>query len=107
MIMMKKFVLTLAVIAVGLLVPQILIAREAILPDSATSMSFKLPQADPQPCARADLTIKAGETDAAMGGARSTPFVLTNVSKTACTLKGYVALDLLNKAGKVVKRATK
>jgi len=105
--MMKKFVLALAVVGFGLLVPQISIAREARPQPAGRSMFFNLPPADPQPCAREDLTIKAGETDAAMGGVRSTPFVLTNVSKTSCTLKGYVALDLLNKAGKVVKRAAK
>ena len=36
-----------------------------------------------------------------------TPFVLTNVSKAPCTLEGYASLELLNKAGKLVKRATK
>lgn len=64
-------------------------------------------QSSTQPCAREDLKIKEGETDAAMGGVRRTPYVLTNASKAPCTLKGYPALELLNKAGAVVKRATK
>jgi hypothetical protein len=42
-----------------------------------------------------------------MGGVRETPFVLTNVSKAPCTLKGYPSLELVNKAGALVKRATK
>ncbi|HYW70651.1 MAG TPA: DUF4232 domain-containing protein [Pyrinomonadaceae bacterium] len=64
-------------------------------------------QAAGRVCERADLKIKEGETDAAMGGVRRTPFILTNASASACTLKGYVALELLNQAGAVVKRATK
>jgi uncharacterized protein DUF4232 len=64
-------------------------------------------QSGAQTCARQDLRIKEGETDAAMGGVRRTPYVITNVSQTACTLRGYAALELLNKAGAVVKRATK
>jgi len=42
-----------------------------------------------------------------MGGVRRTPYTLTNVSQTPCVLKGYVSLELLNKAGAMVKRATK
>ena len=61
----------------------------------------------PTPCTRESLTIKEGETDAAMGGVRSAPFTLTNVSKAACTLEGYPSLELLSKTGAVVKRATK
>ena len=64
-------------------------------------------QSNPQPCSREDLKIKEGETDAAMGGVRRTPYVLTNASKAACTLNGYAAVELLNKAGAVVKRASK
>lgn len=64
-------------------------------------------QSNTSPCARESLAIKEGETDAAMGGVRRTPFVLTNVSKAPCTLEGYPSLELLNKAGAVVKRATK
>jgi hypothetical protein len=58
-------------------------------------------------CARADLKIKEGETDAAMGGVRRTPFILTNAASSACSLEGYPGVELLNKAGAVVKRATK
>ena len=42
-----------------------------------------------------------------MGGVRRTPFTLTNVSNAQCVLNGYVSLELLNKAGAVVKRAIK
>jgi len=42
-----------------------------------------------------------------MGGVRRAPFTITNVSKSACVLDGYPLLELLNKAGAVVKRATK
>ena len=67
----------------------------------------RAPQSAAQPCGREDLSIKEGETDAAMGGVRRTPYVLTNVSKTPCTLEGYPSLELLNKSGAVVKRATR
>ncbi len=68
---------------------------------------FDVTQSNSQPCARESLTLKEGETDAAMGGVRRTPFVITNVSKAPCTLKGYPAIELLNKTGAVVKRATR
>ena len=35
------------------------------------------------------------------------PYTITNVSNSACVLDGYPLLELLNKAGAVVKRATK
>src|SRR3989442_4542258 len=60
-----------------------------------------------RPCVRQDLRIKEGETDAAMGGVRVTPYIFTNVSSSACTLAGYPALELLNQRGAVVRRATK
>ena len=58
-------------------------------------------------CIREDLRIKEGETDAAMGGVRETPYIFTNISSSACTLDGYPALELLNQKGIVVRRATK
>ena len=58
-------------------------------------------------CVREDLRIKEGETDAAMGGVRETPYIFTNISSSACTLDGYPALELLNQKGMVVRRATK
>ena len=64
-------------------------------------------QSNLQPCAREALKIKEGETDAAMGGVRRTPYVLTNISQSPCTLQGYPSLELLNNAGVVIKRATK
>ena len=75
--------------------------------DTFTLKSFDPPQSNTKPCAREDLTIKEGETDAAMGGARRTPFVLTNASKTPCTLEGYPSLELLNKSVALVTRARK
>lgn len=58
-------------------------------------------------CVREDLRIKEGETDAAMGGVRETPYIFTNISSSACTLDGYPALEMLNQKGAVVRRATK
>ena len=60
-----------------------------------------------RPCVREDLRIKEGETDAAMGGVRETPYIFTNISSSACTLDGYPAVALLNQKGAVVRRATK
>ncbi len=60
-----------------------------------------------RPCIRQDLRIKEGETDAAMGGVRATPYIFTNISSSACTLDGYPALELLNQRGAVIRRATK
>ena len=58
-------------------------------------------------CLREDLRINEGETDAAMGGVRVTPYIFTNISSSACTLDGYPALELLNQRGAVIRRATK
>jgi hypothetical protein len=104
---MKTLRIALALIAVAVACGQTTFGRDVTIRNLVISKSFDIPQSDPQPCARQDLTIKEGETDAAMGGVRRTPYVLTNVSKTPCTLKDYVSLELLNKAGTVVKRATK
>ncbi len=60
-----------------------------------------------RPCVREDLRIKEGETDAAMGGVRMTPYIFTNVSSSACALDGYPALELLNQRGAVIRRATR
>ena len=103
---MKTRTIALAVLAITTLGGQ-LISGAVTLQDTNPSTSIEAPQTDPQPCTRAALTIKEGETDAAMGGVRRTPYTLTNVSKTPCVLKGHVSLELLNKAGAIVKRATK
>jgi Domain of unknown function (DUF4232) len=58
-------------------------------------------------CARENLKIREGETDAAMGGVRETPYIFTNSSPSACTLEGYPILELLNQRGMLVKRSTK
>ena len=74
---------------------------------SAINLANRPTQTRVRPCAREDLRIKEGETDAAMGGVRETPYIFTNVSSSACTLDGYPALELLNQKGAVVRRATK
>jgi hypothetical protein len=102
---MKTLRIAFAVIVLAGVCDQLAAGREIKFPDAVRSKSSSPSQS--QPCAREDLSIKAGETDAAMGGVRETPFVLTNVSKSPCTLKGYPSLELLNKAGALVKRATK
>lgn len=55
-------------------------------------------------CLRDNLSIKEGETDAAMGGLRLTPFTLTNNSSSPCTLKGYPRFEVLNSKGQTVRR---
>jgi Protein of unknown function (DUF4232) len=57
-------------------------------------------------CSREALTLKQGETDAAMGGVRATDFTITNKSSTPCTLNGYPRLELLDRKGVVRRRAT-
>lgn len=104
---MKNRQIMLAVIAVATVTSQLTTARSVALLDASTLRPFDAAQSNEQPCAREDLSIKEGETDAAMGGVRRTPFVLTNISKAACTLEGYPSLELLNKTAAVVKRATK
>jgi Domain of unknown function (DUF4232) len=101
---MKIPQIALGVIALGALAIQSLAVGELTLPKP---VSLKARPSNATSCAHEDLTIKEGETDAAMGGVRRTPFVITNVSKGPCTLRGYPALELLNKAGVLVKRATK
>jgi hypothetical protein len=67
----------------------------------------RLAQPQPRPCVRENLRIKEGETDAAMGGVRATPYIFTNVTSSACTLNGYPIVELLNRRGAVVRRASK
>lgn len=100
---MKRIVL--AVIGVAAVGGQL--SGRSAWSNAAMRRPIPAPQSNAQPCAREALSIKEGETDAAMGGVRRTPFVLTNVSKAACTLEGYPSIQLLNKAGAVVKRAAK
>jgi hypothetical protein len=58
-------------------------------------------------CRREDLSVKEGETDAAMGGVRQTPYIFTNISSSPCTLEGYPSVELLSPKGTVVRRSTK
>lgn len=103
---MKKSRIVPAIIAV-VAACQLTTGRSITLPHAGSFRPSEATQSSAQPCARAALSLKEGETDAAMGGVRRTPFVLTNVSKAPCTLEGYPALELLNKAGALVKRAAK
>jgi hypothetical protein len=56
-------------------------------------------------CLRESLSVKEGETDAAMGGVRSVPFTFTNKSSAPCTLKGYPRFEVLSSKGRTVRRA--
>src|SRR5947199_2230585 len=56
-------------------------------------------------CIRESLSLKEGETDAAMGGVRVTDYVFTNTSSSPCTLNGYPRVELLNRKGRVARRA--
>jgi hypothetical protein len=58
-------------------------------------------------CSSGQLSVKAGDEDAAMGGVRTMTYTFTNTSSSPCTLNGYPVYELLNKAGHPVpgKRA--
>ncbi len=56
-------------------------------------------------CHRENLSVKEGNTDAAMGGVRATDFVFTNKSSSACTLNGYPRFEVLDRRGQVRRRA--
>lgn len=71
--------------------------------DGARNMSQPLVPA----CGREALSIKEGETEAAMGGVRQTPYTLTNTSSSPCILEGYPSVEVLNRQGKVVRRSKK
>ena len=60
---------------------------------------------DAPQCVRESLSLKEGETDAAMGGVRATDYVFTNTSSSACTLNGYPRIELLNRKGLVGRHA--
>jgi hypothetical protein len=102
---MNTLRIVLVVVAFTTVTSQLIVNGKVLSTDSVIFKS-DVPQST-KPCAREDLTIKEGETDAAMGGVRQTPFVLTNVSRTPCTVEGYPRLELFNKRGALVKRATK
>lgn len=56
-------------------------------------------------CLRQNLSVKEGDTDAAMGGVRLTTYTFTNKSSSPCTLKGYPRVELLSRTGRVARRA--
>lgn len=51
------------------------------------------------PCSDNQLSVRHLSEDAAMGGLRNMQYILTNTSSSACTLKGYPRVELLNKTG--------
>ena len=95
---MRRTILLLAFIAAAstLALGQASIKSVGYIKDSKSSATAQ--------CLRENLSIKEGETDAAMGGHRSTPFTLTNNSSAPCTLKGYPRFEVLNSKGRVVRR---
>jgi hypothetical protein len=56
-------------------------------------------------CLRENLSLKEGDTDAAMGGVRVTSYIFTNTSSLPCTLKGYPRFEALKRNGLVGRRA--
>jgi hypothetical protein len=60
----------------------------------------------PTPCQFSDLSVKEGESDAAMGGVRATDYIFTNKSAAPCTLNGYPRVELTTSKGVVARRAT-
>jgi hypothetical protein len=50
-------------------------------------------------CSRANLTLRFIDTDAAMGGVRSSGYAFKNNGTSTCSLTGFPTLQLLNKAG--------
>jgi hypothetical protein len=72
---------------------------------SGKNPSPAVTQTGTPPCRRANLSLKEGETDAAMGGVRLTDYIITNKSTAACTLKGYPRVELLNQQKRIARRA--
>ncbi len=54
-------------------------------------------------CRFEQLSVKHVSDDAAMGGARSITYALTNKSSSPCTLDGYPRFEVLSAAGRVVR----
>lgn len=104
---MKKTNLVFLLVFLGLCFTQSNLARAINRHDSPIDSANGPAQPRVRPCVREDLRIKEGETDAAMGGVRETPYIFTNISSSACALDGYPALELLNQTGVVGRRATK
>jgi len=106
---MKKISLSFLLILVSLLSGQSNWARTITghESDPTIDLANRLAQPRARRCVREDLSMKEGETNAAMGGVRETPYIFTNISSSACTLVGYPELELLNQKSLVVRRATK
>ncbi len=58
----------------------------------------------PAPCPDGQISVRKIDEDAAMGGARTIQYALTNTSARLCTLKGYARFEVLNASGRVVRR---
>jgi hypothetical protein len=97
----------LGILVVGSLFTQFDSASAGQQPGSTFGFTTAANPAIPSACRRENLSVKEGETDAAMGGVRVTPYIFTNTSSLACTLGGYPALELLNGKGLTVRRASK
>jgi hypothetical protein len=91
---MRRTILLLALIAIA---PTLALGQSSIKSVDRTSAAAQ--------CLRENLSVKEGETDAAMGGVRSVPYTFTNKSSSPCTLKGYPRFEVLNSRGRVVRRA--
>jgi hypothetical protein len=66
----------------------------------STPQEMKQAGSATQRCLRANLTLRLIDTDAAMGGVRSSGYAFKNNGASACSLVGFPKLQLLNKAGK-------
>ena len=53
-------------------------------------------------CSGAQLSLKAGDEDADMGGKRYITYTFTNISKAPCTLKGFPTFAALNRSGRAM-----
>ncbi len=104
---MKSSRLTFTAAVFAIVAGHLLCGRAIGWPPGTASASDRIAEAAIPACTKENLSIKAGEGDAAMGGVREIPFIITNTSSSSCTVTGYPSLDLLNKAGAVVKRATR
>ena len=58
-------------------------------------------------CLRENLSVKEGDTDAAMGGVRVTTYTFTNKSSSPCTLNGYPGVSAYRGASQVGPPATR
>lgn len=60
----------------------------------------------PTQCRDGQISVRHVSEDAAMGGVRTITYAFTNSSSSPCTLQGYPRFEVLNKLGRLVRRAT-